>query len=155
MSNIGKVLKDEMSRIARKEAKAAATPVRKPVFNLRMGVADLKRRLAGLEKAGRDLQARLAKMEAAQPAAPEPEPTGRAWISGQGIKSLRKRLGVSQSDLARLVGVSAQAVYMWEKKAGMLTLRKETKPAVMAVRNMSATEAGKRLAEGKAKKKTA
>jgi DNA-binding transcriptional regulator YiaG len=153
MPNIGKVLKDEISRIARRESKAAVTPVRKPVYDLRLGVADLKRRLAVLEKANRDLQSRLATIEAAQPAAPEPEPDGRAWISGQGIKSLRKRLGVSQADLATLVGVSEQAVYMWEQKSGMLNLRKETKPAVMAVRKIGATEAKKRLAELKAKTK--
>jgi DNA-binding transcriptional regulator YiaG len=152
MPNVAKVLKEEIARISRKVAKAAVTSIRKPTVRLRKDVADLKRRLAVLEKANKELQASLAKVEAAQPATP-PEQTSRAWISGKGIKTLRKRLGLSQADFARLLGVSMQIVQVWEKKPGMLTLRKDTKAAVFAVRGIGAREAKKRLEEMKAKQK--
>jgi DNA-binding transcriptional regulator YiaG len=132
-------------------AKAAVTPIRKPAVKLRKDVASLKRRLALLEKANKELQASLAKVSAAQPPASAAEPAGRGWISGKGIKSLRKRLGLSQADFARLVGVSLQIVQVWEKRPGMLTLRKANKASVFAVRGIGAREAKKRLAEMKAK----
>ena len=50
MPNIARVLKEEISRISRKEAKAAVAPIRKPSVRLRKDVADLKRRLALMEK---------------------------------------------------------------------------------------------------------
>ena len=40
MPNVMKVLKDEISRISRKEAKAAVSPVRKPSVRLRKHVAN-------------------------------------------------------------------------------------------------------------------
>ena len=112
MPDIAKVLKEEISRIARKEAKAAVAPIRKPSTRLRKDVADLKRRLALMEKANKEVQSRLAKLVAAQPVAPSTESVGRGWISGKGIKSLRKRLGLSQTEFAKLIGVSDQAVYV-------------------------------------------
>jgi DNA-binding transcriptional regulator YiaG len=151
MPNVAKVLKEEISRISRKEAKAAVAAIRKPSVRARTDIADLKRRLALVEKANKAFQVRLAKIEAVQPAAPTTEATGRGWISGKGIRSLRKRMGLSQPAFAKLVGASAQAVYMWESKLGMLKLRDNMKAAVFAVRGLGAREAKKRLEEMKAK----
>lgn len=148
MPNIAKVLREEIARISRKEAKAAVTPVRKPSVRVRKDVADLKRRMAALEKLVKVLVTQMSKIGAAQPVAPA-EPAGRGWISGKGIKSLRKRLGVSQAEFAKLVGVSDQAVYLWESKTGMLKLRESTKAAVMAVRGIGARDARRRLEEMK------
>ena len=151
MPNVMKVLKAEISRISRKEAKAAIGPVRKPSVKVRRDMAALKRRMASTEKAVREIQALLNRLETAIPTTP-PEQTSREWISGRGIKSLRKRLGLSQVEFAQLVGVSAQAVCVWESKAGMLTLRKATKAALFAVRNIGAREAKNRLAKSEQKK---
>ena len=145
MPNIAKVFREEISRISRHEAKVAVTPIRKPTIRLRKDVADLKTRLAALEKAHKEFQAIVAKCQATQPA-PAPETADKGWISGKGIKSLRKRLGLSQGDLARLVGVSSNAVTLWESKSGMLKLRDKTKAAVFAVRGIGAREAKQRLA---------
>jgi DNA-binding transcriptional regulator YiaG len=149
MPNVAKVLREEITRLARKEAKAAVAPIRRPSIRLRKDAADLKRRMASLEKETKRLQALLNKMEAAQPAVPDAEK--KAWISGKGIKSLRKRLGLSQAELAKLVGVSDNAVYIWESKPGMLKLRPSTKAAVFSIRGIGAREAKKRLEEMKKK----
>ena len=147
MPNVMKVLKDEISRISRKEAKAAVAPIRTPSVRYRKEIADLKRRMTLQEQVAKQLGNRLAKIESVQPAAPATESSSREWISGRGIKSLRKRLGLSQADFAKLVGVSDQAVYMWERKSGMLKLRGTAKAGVFAIRGIGAKEAKKQLAE--------
>ena len=50
MPNIAKVLKEEIARIAKKEAKAAVTPIRKPSIRLRKDTAALKLQVGTLEK---------------------------------------------------------------------------------------------------------
>ena len=145
MSNVITVLKAEISRIARKEAKQAVAPFRKPTTSARRTFADLKRRVVTLEKECRRLAALLAKV-------PQPEPqaaSGKAkgWISGKGVRSLRQKLGLTQEEFAKLVGVSSQGVYVWESKPGMLRLREATKAALMAVRGLGAREAKAKLAE--------
>ena len=152
MSTFVSSFKAEVIRLARKEAKAAVMPVRKPGVAARKAIADLKRRVAVLEKECRRLGGLLAKVPQPDPVA---APTGpRNWISGKGVRSLRQKLGLSQDAFAKLVGVSSNAVGLWESKPGMLRLRDATKAAVMSVRNLGAREAKERLA-GMAKGKKA
>jgi len=152
MPNIVQVLKAEISRISRHEAKQAVAPFRKPTVAARRTFADLKRRVAILEKANNRLSALIAKIPQPEPVA---APTGsRNWISGKGVRSLRQKLGLSQEAFAKLVGVSPQGVYQWESKPGMLRMRDATKAAVMAVRGLGAREAKARLAEMKTAKPT-
>jgi len=153
MPNIAKVLKDEISRISRKEAKAAVAPVRKPSGMTRRTLADLKRRVAALEKETARLIAVLGKVQSAQPEAAAPEAAGRARITSKGMKSLRRKLGLSQRDFARLLGITTQAIYLWERKSGALRLRGTTKAAVLAIRAVGAKEARQRLEEMAAKAK--
>lgn len=152
MPNVMSVLKAEIIRLAKKEAKATVAPVRKPSGATRKGLADLKRRMGALEKETKRLAALLSKVPQPEPVA---APSGsKNWISGKGVRSLRKKLGLSQEAFAKLTGVSSQAVYTWESKPGMLRLRPTTKAALMAVRGLGAREAKQRLAEtGKAKAK--
>jgi transcriptional regulator with XRE-family HTH domain len=51
------------------------------------------------------------------------EPEQRFWITGKGVFSLRKRLGLTQIELGQLVGVTQQTVVRWEKTDGKITLR--------------------------------
>lgn len=69
----------------------------------------------------------------------------RAWAFGKGIRSMRKKLGVSQAELGKLMGVSSQAVTLWESKSGKLRLRKKTMENLIKVREMGAREARKTL----------
>ena len=159
MPNIVKVFREEIARISRKEAKTAVAPLRKPSIRLRKDVAELKRRLAELEVESKRLQGVLSKVQTAIPVPAAAEEPARVRLTAKGIKSLRRKLGVSQEKFAKLLGVSDQAVYLWERKAGGLNLRKETLAAVLAVRGLTPTEAATRLEEtkqtAKAKKPTA
>lgn len=73
-------------------------------------------------------------------------------MTGRGIKSLRRKLRVSQADFGRLIGVTAQAVVNMEKKNGPLAVRKGTRAAILAIRGMGAREADAKLAEMKGEK---
>ena len=144
--NIAQVLKAEISRISKREAKALITPIRKSSAKLRPDVADLKARLALLEKEVKRLNIVVVNLASTQPA-PAEAPEGRAWISGKGVKTLRRKTGLSQKEFGMLTGVTAGAVTLWESKSGMLKLRDATKKAIMAIRGIGKTEARQRLAE--------
>ena len=149
MPNLMTVLKAEITRVARKEAKAALEPLLKQSGDTRSALADLKRRIDVLEKASKRLNVVLTTPE------PQPEPAAGAknWISGKGVRSLRQKLGLSQAEFAKLAGVTTNAVYLWESKPGMLRLRDATKAGVMAVRGLSVKEAKAKLTEMGATKK--
>ena len=156
MANVITALKAEIARIARKEAKALTAPLRKPANATRLTLADLKRRVAALEQENKRMAASLSKVPQPEPQeAPATAAKAKGWVSGKGILSMRRKLGLSQETFAQLVGVSPNAVYYWEHKSGMLRLRAKTRTAVMAVRELGAREAKAKLSEqagaGKAK----
>ena len=151
MANIMTALKAEISRTARKEVKAAIAPIRKPANTTRLTLADLKRRVAALEQENKRMAASLSKIP--QPAPAEEPAKVKGWISGKGILSMRRKLGLSQETFAQLVGVSPNAVYNWERKSGMLRLRAKTQAAVMAARELGAREAKAKLAAKTATRK--
>lgn len=147
MPNIAKVFKDEIARIARHEAKQAVAPFRKPTSSARRTFADLKRRVAALEKSDKLLRAALAKLP--QPAPQEAPAKNKGWISGKGVRNLRQKLGLSQDAFAMLVGVTPNCICLWERKPGMLRLRDNTRAALLAARLPGAREAKARLAKMK------
>jgi len=122
MSNIAKALKAEISRIGRKEAKSAISPIAKSNIALKKFVADLRGRVTALEKENKRLVAATKKVEAAIPPKPAAE-TSKARITSTTIRSLRNRLGLSQVGFAKLVGVTPYSVHLWENKDGPLSLR--------------------------------
>lgn len=92
--NIAQVLKSEITRLAKREAKALNTPTKATTIILKKTVTDLKAR-AVLEKANAALQKQVESLVAAIPK-PAEEPEAKGRISGKGVKSLRKKLNVTQ-----------------------------------------------------------
>jgi DNA-binding transcriptional regulator YiaG len=152
MPNVMKVLRDEITRLARKEVKASVTKVHKPTVQLKHDMAALKRIVVTLTKDNKRLQGILDQIVKTQPAQ-APEETGKARLTGKGIRSLRRKLRLSQVDFGRLIGVTAQAVVNMEKKSGPLAVRKVTRAAILAIRGIGAREAQSRLAEIRATRK--
>ena len=150
MSNVAKVLKDEISRISRKEAKSHVAPIGKSQTALKKTVADLKRRIALLERENKRLVKETQTGKAVTPPALSEE-TEKARITSKSISSLRNRLGLTQSDFAKLVGVTTHAVYLWENKEGALKLRDKTKAAILSVRGFGAKAAKEKLTGGETK----
>ncbi len=144
MPNIAKVLKDEMARIARREANTVVAPARKPAAGLKRTAADLKRKVAALEKEVRSLQRTLAGLRPASQAVDTA--ADKARLTAKGMRSLRRKLRLSGQEFAQLVGVTGQAVYAWEKGNGPLKVRAKTRAAIVAIRGIGAREAKRRLA---------
>ena len=152
MSNVAKVLKGEISRISRKEAKSVTGPIAKANIELKRTVADLKKRLAALEKENKRLLAGAKKEKAVL--APEPsEENKKARITSTTIRSLRNRLGLSQAEFGKLTGVTTHMVYLWENKEGPLNLREKSKAAILSIKGMAAREAKEKVAGGEPQKR--
>ena len=111
MPNIASVLKDEIARIARKESRRSLNTVRKTVVQHRRYIAVLRKQIATLDRH----VARLSKLEKSNGAPVQSPDKPMRFVAG-GVRSLRKRLGFSATDLGHLIGVSAQSVYNWERK---------------------------------------
>ena len=150
MPNVAQLLKAEMSRLAKREVKAGVAGIRADNIRLKKSNADLKRRIAQLEKDNKRL---VAAEDRRLKEAPQvvPEKAEKARITAKGMKSLRGRLGLSQANLAKLLGVSTQIVQVWEKKEGALNVRDTTRAAILSIRGIGAREAKARL-EAMAKK---
>jgi len=153
MSNVAKVLKEEIARISKREAKSATQGIGKSNTWLRRIVADLKKRVVLLEKENKRLVATMKKHQVESPQKPEEEGK-RARLTSKSIRSLRSKLGLSQASFAKLVGVTTHAVYLWENKEGALSLRDKTKAALLSIRGLGAREAKEKLAGGGTKSKT-
>jgi DNA-binding transcriptional regulator YiaG len=113
MANFAQQLKSEISRISRKELRAETQALKKASAQHRREMAALKRRIASLETAIRRL-AKVQPQRVRKEAATEEESTSLRFRAG-GFASLRKKLGVSAADMAKLLGVSSQSVYHWEQ----------------------------------------
>lgn len=141
MPNIATVLKSEISRLARKEARAETDALKKTVSQQRAQIAALRRRLDELERQHK----RSRKRPAA--AAPEASEDGGAdakhRFSAKGLATCRQRLGLSAADFGRLVGVSQLSIYKWEQ--GQQRPRQRYLPAIAAVRKIGKREANARL----------
>ena len=153
MSNVAKVLKAEIARISKREAKGATQGIAKANTWLRKVVADLKKRVVLLEKENKRLVGTVKKYQEESPQKPD-EDTKKARLTSKGIRSLRNKLRLSQAGFAKLVGVTTHAVFLWENKKGALSVRDRTKAALLSVRGLGAREAQQKLAESGAKSKT-
>jgi DNA-binding transcriptional regulator YiaG len=145
MPNVAKVLREEIARISRKETKSALGRVHKPTVWLRRTVADLKRRLALMEKESKRLAVLLTKAGTAGPEGSESQESKRVRITAKGMRSLRRKLGLTQKEFAQLTGVSVPLVSVWEKKAGALRVRDRTRALILSIRDLGAREARERL----------
>jgi DNA-binding transcriptional regulator YiaG len=154
MSNVVKILKAEIARISKKEAKNATQAIGKSNTWLRKTVADLKRRVFLLERENKSLTAAIKKFQVAQPEKVYREEGRKARFTSKGIRTLRKKLRLSQADFGKLLGSTPHAVYLWEKKIGALNLRDKTKAAILSIRGLRDKEAKEKLDElGKKLKK--
>ena len=141
MANLASVLKSEIARLARKEAKVQLDPLRKANAGYRRDIAALKREVAELSrrlKATSKATARPAKN-----AASASEDGPRLRFQAKGLKSHREKLGLSAAEYGALAGVSAQSIYNWE--AGKTVPRQTQVAALAELRGMGKREAAKRL----------
>jgi DNA-binding transcriptional regulator YiaG len=153
MSNVDKVLKAEIARISKREAKIATQGIVKSNTWLRKVVADLKRSVVMLERENKRLAATMKKYQVESPQKPD-EATDKARLTSKGIRSLRRKLRLSQADFGKLLGTTGHSVYLWERKEGALNLRDKTKAAFLSIRGLTARDAKEKLAAAQTEHKT-
>jgi DNA-binding transcriptional regulator YiaG len=145
MANLNKVLRSEISRVSRKEVHQVMGEIKKSSAVLKKAVASLKKRVSFLEKENKRLAAKEKRPKAVTVDA-RMEEGSKARITSKGVRSLRKKLGLTRPQFAKLVGATSNSVYMWENKAGALKLREATRAALLSIRGLGAREAKRRIA---------
>ena len=137
MANIAALLKEEITRLARKTVRAETDPLKKAVAKYRSDIAALKRQNADLNRRLSELIKRAGKQE--YPAVDTAASPVR--FSRRGLIAHRHRLGLSQADLGILFGVSGNTIYNWEAENSGTRPRKEYLPMVAALRNLRKEDA--------------
>lgn len=137
MPNLGSVLKNEITRLARKEVRAQVEPLRKANAAHRKEIADLKRQVALIERQAKTLRKR-------EPAVANASTPDNLRFSAKGLRSHRARLGLSAADFGKLAGASGQSVYNWE--SGKAVPRKAQIAELALLRPLGKREAQARLA---------
>ena len=140
MPSIGAVLREEISRLSRKEVRSQVDATKKATTQHRRHIAALKRQVAQLERQ----VALLARRALATPQAVSTASTAtRPRFVAKGLRSQRQRLGLSAIDYGKLLGVSAQSVYNWEHESA--SPRDAQLSRLAALRGIGKREAVERL----------
>lgn len=143
MNSFSNALKSEIARVARKEFKDEMLALRKAASSHRSEIAALKRELKALasqvKRAQRAVKAATPKVDETQ-AADQPR---RIRFSAQAFAAQRAKLGISQAQMAQLLGASALSVYKWE--SGKVQPRAAQLERIAAIRRLGKREAAARL----------
>ncbi len=140
MPNLAAVLRDEVTRLARKEARSQTESLKKASAQYRRDIAALKRQVAKLERQVSLLEGLVLKKPQVPPIS---DGAARVRFTARGLRLQRQRLGLSAASYAQLVGVSPQSIYNWEQ--GITRPRKEQVAALVALRGIGKREAQARL----------
>ena len=147
MGKVETIIKAEIVRLAKREMKQSFVPLNRQVRSLKATVSQLRKAVQGLQRQAVEQE----KMTGGQRLALEatPEEMKKARFSPRLIKSLRKKLGVTQKEMALLAGVTVGAIFQWEK--GIFEPRGEKKKTLVALRRLHRREAKKLLEEKRAR----
>ena len=143
MPNVAQVLREEITRLARKEVRASCDPLRKQVRSLRQTVKNQQEIITRLDKALAKM-ANLSTGTSASLYAPEESET-RARVTPASIKRHRGRLRLSQAELGALLDVSTNTIVRWE--AGTSRPRIQHRAALIRLRDLGVREVRKMLEE--------
>lgn len=152
MANVGAVIREEITRLSRRESRSQVDPTKKATIQHRREIAALKRQVTDLGRQVALLNRKVLGAQTAVPSAPATEKKMR--FVAKGFRSQRERLGLSQADFGILLGVSAQTIYNWEHEGARP--RNGQLAKIAAVRGIGKREVAERLkqlagANGKAR----
>ena len=136
LANVASALKEEITRLARKEIRTEIAGIRKASVQYRSEIAALKRRVANLERQLSRLEKSAGKNVEAKA---QPDVASKARFTVNGFKSLRERLGLSAQEIGKLLEVTAQTVYSWE--AGKSSPREQQLARIVELRGIGKRKA--------------
>jgi DNA-binding transcriptional regulator YiaG len=143
MGNVEATIRSEIVRLAKRETRRMTVPMGRDLRSLKSTVSRLRKTFSLLEKFFTRWERERAHEKGVLTASAE-EIKG-ARFSARLIQALRKRLSITQKELASLIGVTVGAVHQWEK--GIFTPRNEKKGALVALRKLGRREVKRLLAE--------
>ena len=140
MPNIAVTLRQEITRLARREIRSQTQGLRKASAQFRRDIAELKRRASELKsevarhgrRAGKDVAPQITEADSA-----------KVRFTAKGVISQRKRLGISAADYGKLIGVTGHTIYKWEH--GASRPRRAQLTALASLRRLGKREALARL----------
>jgi len=141
MPNFSSILKQEITRLARKEIRAHVSSTKSIVAQHRREIASLKRMVKAQERKIVFLEGQE-RRRIAKPVSVDTLDEGSRF-SARSVRAQRKRLGLSAQAFAKLAGVSTQTIYHWEQ--GKTRPREPQFAALVAIRKLGRREAQKRL----------
>jgi DNA-binding XRE family transcriptional regulator len=116
MAQLAALLKAEITRLARKEIRAEVQALKKASVQHRGEIASLKRqlkdqqrvisRLGRVNRGGRASAAATRETDSDSP---------KLRFRSSGFATLRQKLGLSAAEMGKLVQVTQQTIYHWEK----------------------------------------
>jgi DNA-binding transcriptional regulator YiaG len=147
MSTLAQTIKDEIRRISRREIGLALSKFRRDHITLKKRLAEQKNRISAIEKDNKELSKKHVAFGQDQRGEGHVElEAEHVAVYARGIRSLRRRLGLSQIDLATLVGMNRISISHWEKKSGKLTIIKpEVRKKLTELKGMKKAEVAARL----------
>ena len=150
MADIKQVLTEEIRRLARKEIKAEVKMLNEKIISLRNLVRKQYAELKALKGSAVQTTSLDEKMVVLSDKTPK-----KVRINAKAIRKIREKLGVSQKDLAKIIGASHLSVCHWE--SGKSSPRAEFKKRIadlrkMGKRQIKALPVSKRKPRGLAKK---
>jgi DNA-binding transcriptional regulator YiaG len=152
MGKLEGIIKSEIVRLAKREIRKISVPLGRDVRLLKNTVSQLRKTVLALERFAARRESELKKEKVLLEATPEEVKVSR--FSPRLIRSLRKRLGITQKELAILAGVTVGAIHQWE--SGIFEPRAQKKGVLIALRKLSRREVRELLEEkgtGMAEKK--
>ena len=144
MTTLINSLKAEIARVARKELKDELLTIRKTTSAHRSEIATLKRQVKTLTS---ELKAHKRTVKSAGTPASmvgEAAPTPRGFrYNSERFAALRAKLGLTQAEMAKLIGASSLSVHKWEK--GPVQPRAAQLARIAAVMKLGKREATEKL----------
>lgn len=136
--------RSEVARLARKEVRAGLAPALKDLARAKKTIVQQKREIADLQRSMKRLTGLLKQGEASSPERAESVGAGMGekWRKDS-VRSTRRKLQITQTEMAALLGVSIGSVNGWE--TGRTEPRQGRKQDVLALRGLTSAEARERL----------
>jgi DNA-binding transcriptional regulator YiaG len=145
MPDVARVLREEVQRLAKRQVKAGLTPLKRDNARLKKSVADLRRDLTALTRTSRELLARVTAVVATKETEVATERAATLRPTSKSLAGLRRRLGLTQVQFGRLLGVTGQAVVNWEGKGSRVRMRSANLTALSGIQKIGKREARRRL----------
>ena len=148
MGKVGSIINSEIERLAKRELHKVSVPLKREVRSLKITVSQLRKAVLPFERFAAQKQRELLKREIRLEAPPEEIKQSR--FSPRLLQSLRKRLGITQKELAILVGVTVGAAHLWE--TGKFLPSGEKRGTIVALRKLRRREVRELLDQKRARK---